>query len=95
MAWRIEIDKDVQRSMKKLDRQVAKRIVAKLREVSQLEDPRSMGKALVGNLAGLWRYRVGDYRIVCDIEDGVLVVLVVDVEHRGKVYKQVDRTPNR
>lgn len=87
MAWRIEIDKDVQREMKKLDRQVTKRITAKLREVSQLDDPRSMGKGLTGNLAGLWRYRVGDYRIVCDIEDGVLVILVVDVAHRSKVYK--------
>ena len=49
MAWRIEIDKDVQRSMRKLDRQIAKRIVAKLREISQLEDPRSMGKGLTEN----------------------------------------------
>mgnify|MGYP002518915996 FL=1 len=88
MAWRIEIDKDVQRSMKKLDRETARRIIAKLREISQLEDPRSTGKALVGNLAGLWRYRVGDYRIICDIEDGVLVILVVDIAHRSKVYKR-------
>ena len=69
MAWRIEIDKDVQRSMKKLDKQIAKRIVAKLHEISQLEDPRSMGKGLTENKSGLWRYRVGDYRIVADIED--------------------------
>lgn len=88
MAWRIEVDKDVQRAMKKLDRQVAKRITSKLREISQLEDPRSMGKALVGNMAGLWRYRVGDYRIVCDIEDDVLLVLVVDVAHRSEVYRR-------
>lgn len=88
MAWRIEIDKDVQRSMKKLDKQVAKRIVAKLREISQLEDPRSTGKALVGNMAGLWRYRVGDYRIVCDIEDGVLLILVIDVAHRSEIYRR-------
>lgn len=74
--------------MKKLDRHVAKRIIAKLRESSQLEDPRSTGKALVGNLAGLWRYRVGDYQIVCDIEDEVLLILVVDVAHRSKVYKR-------
>ena len=87
MAWRIEIDKGVQRSMKRLDRNVAKRIIAKLREISQLEDPRSTGKALAGNLAGLWRYRVGDYRIVCDIEDEVLLILVIDVAHRSKVYK--------
>lgn len=88
MAWRIEIDKDVQREMKKLDKQVAKRITAKLREVSQLDDPRSMGKGLTGNLSGLWRYRVGDYRIICDIEDGVLLILVVDVAHRREVYKR-------
>lgn len=88
MAWRIEIDKDVQRSMKKLDKQIAKRIVAKLHEISQLEDPRSMGKALTGNLAGVWRYRVGDYRILCDINDGRLVILVVDVAHRREVYKR-------
>ena len=87
MAWRIEVDKGVQRSMKKLDKQTAKRITDKLREISQLEDPRSMGKALVGNMAGLWRYRVGDYRIVCAIEDGILVILVVDVAHRREVYK--------
>lgn len=88
MAWRIEIDKDVQRSMKKLDKQIARRIVAKLHEISQLEDPRSMGKALTGNLAGVWRYRVGDYRILCDINDGRLVILVVDVAHRREVYKR-------
>ena len=88
MAWRIEIDKDVQREMKKLDKQVAKRITAELREVSQLDDPRSMGKGLTGNLAGLWRYRVGDYRIICDIEDGVFLILVVDVAHRREVYKR-------
>ena len=88
MAWKIEIDKGVQRSMKKLDRNVAKRIIAKLKEISQLEDPRSTGKALVGNLAELWRYRVGDYRIVCDIEDEVLLILVIDIAHRSKVYKR-------
>lgn len=57
MAWRIEIDKDVQRSMKKLDKQIARRIVAKLHEISQLEDPRSMGKGLTENKSGLWRYK--------------------------------------
>lgn len=88
MAWRIEIDRDVQRSMKRLDRQTAGRIVSKLREISQLDDPRSMGKGLVGNMAGLWRYRVGDYRIICDIEDGKLLVLVVDVAHRSEVYRR-------
>ena len=73
--------------MKKLDKTAAKRITSKLRQVSQLDDPRSIGKALVGNFAGLWRYRVGDYRIICDIEDEILLVLVVDVAHRSKIYR--------
>lgn len=88
MAWRIEINKDVQRSMRKLDKETARRITSKLREVSKLDDPRSMGKALTGQLSGLWRYRVGDWRIICDIEDDVLVVLVVDVAHRSEAYRR-------
>ena len=77
--------KDAQ--LAKKDEQIAKRIVAKLHEISQLENPRSMGKGLTENKSGLWRYRVGDYRIVVDIEDDVLVILVVDVDHRSRVYR--------
>jgi mRNA interferase RelE/StbE len=95
LAWTIKIDKDVQRSMKKLDKQIAKRITTKLREISQLENPRQQGKGLTGNLSGLWRYRVGDYRIVADIEDNVLVILVVDIEHRSKVYKRKKNTKKK
>ena len=75
--------------MGKLDKQTAKRITSKLREISQLDNPRSMGKALSSNKTGFWRYRVGDYRIICDIEDEVLVILVVEVNHRSKVYATV------
>ena len=71
-----------------MDKQTARRIRNELVEIAKLEDPRSRGKALTGNLAGLWRYRVGDYRIICDIEDGVLVILVVDVAHRREVYQR-------
>ena len=88
MAWTIEVSEKAVRALRKMDKQVARRIRDELAEIAKLEDPRSMGKALVGNLAGLWRYRVGDYRIVCDIEDGVLVILVVDVAHRREVYKR-------
>ena len=87
MAWQIKINKNIQRELGKLDKQTAKRITSKLREISQLDNPRGMGKALIGNKAGFWRYRVGDYRIICDIEDEVLVILVVEVNHRSKVYK--------
>lgn len=74
--------------MRKLDRPTAGRVLGELEEIANLDDPRSRGKALTGNLAGLWRYRVGDYRVVCDIEDGVLVILVVDVAHRREVYRR-------
>lgn len=71
-----------------MDKQTARRIRNELVEIAKLEDPRSRGKAPTGNLAGLWRYRVGDYRIICDIEDGVLLTLVVDVAHRREVYQR-------
>ena len=88
MAWTIRVSDKAVRDLRKLDRQVARRIRDELSEIAGLDDPRSRGKALVGNLAGLWRYRVGDYRVICDIEDEVLVVLVVGVAHRSKVYRR-------
>lgn len=88
MAWTIEVSEKAVRALRKMDKQAARRIRDELAEIAKLEDPRSRGKALVGNLAGLWRYRVGDYRIICDIEDGRLVILVVDVAHRREVYRR-------
>jgi mRNA interferase RelE/StbE len=57
------------------------------RLLKETEDPRQRGKALAANLAGLWRYRVGDYRVICLIEDEQLVVLVVGVSHRSEAYR--------
>lgn len=88
MAWRIRFSKEADKSLRKLDRRVSARILDELEEVSRFDDPRTRGKALIGNLAGLWRYRVGDYRVVCDIEDEVLVILVVGVAHRSSVYRR-------
>ncbi len=88
MAWTIDVSERAVRALRKMDKQAARRIRDELEGIAELDDPRSRGKALVGNLAGLWRYRVGDYRIVCDIEDGVLVILVVDVAHRREVYRR-------
>lgn len=88
MAWMIDVSEKAVRALRKMDKQAARRIRDELEEIAKLEDPRSRGKALVGNLAGLWRYRVGDYRIICDIEDGRLVILVVDVAHRREVYRR-------
>ena len=79
---------DADKARRKLDRGIAARIFEELDEIAKLEDPRVRGKSLTGNLAGVWRYRVGDYRILCDIDDGRLVILVVDVAHRREVYKR-------
>ena len=75
--------------LRKLDRQAARRILDYMDErIAPLEDPRSTGKALTGPLGELWRYRVGDLRVICDIEDGALLVLVVRIGKRSEVYRQ-------
>ena len=89
MAWTIELSGAAEKALKKLDRQAAQRITGFLRErVADGEGPRSTGKALQGPLAGVWRYRVGDFRIICEIEDGKLVVLVLTIGHRSDVYRR-------
>lgn len=89
MAWRIEFEDVAMKELAKLDKPVARRIVAFLRErVAVLDDPRSIGEALRGSKLGeFWKYRVGDYRIITNIEDGVMRVLVLKVGNRREVYK--------
>ena len=87
MAWRIEWDQRALRDAESLDHEVRKRITRYLRErIATDENPRRFGKPLTGDKAGLWRYRVGDYRMVCRIEQERLVVLVITVGHRKEVY---------
>lgn len=65
-----------------------KRIVSFLQDrIQAAENPRTSGKALQGNLSGLWRYRVGDYRLLCRVEDEELVVLVIEIGHRREIYR--------
>lgn len=88
MAWTIEYAKTARDQLRKLDKKIALRIVDYLeKRVAPLEDPRQTGKALHGSLGDLWRYRVGDYRIICDIRDRLLVVLVLQVGNRSDVYR--------
>ena len=86
MAWEIRFSPRASKAFKKLDTSERRRISKFLREVAVLEDPRSRGKAMTANKAGLWRWRVGDYRVVADIVDDRVVVVVVDVGHRSKIY---------
>ena len=89
MAWQIEFDDAAKKDLAKLDKQVARRLIAFLRErVAVLDDPRSVGEALKGSKLGeLWKYRVGDYRIISSIEDGALRILVVKIGNRREVYR--------
>ncbi len=89
MAWRIELTAGAKKQLAKLDRGEAKRITTHVRErLATLEDPRSKGKALTGpRLGAYWRYRIGDYRLICDIQDGALLILVIDIGKRKEIYR--------
>jgi mRNA interferase RelE/StbE len=89
MAWRIEYSKDADKEIAKLDKPIAQRIIRFMgSRVAKLENPRSIGQALAGSTLGnFWKYRVGDYRIIADIQDGKLIVQVVRVGNRREVYR--------
>jgi len=87
MAWKVEISRLAEQQLDDLDKPVSQRILRFLRErVEKLDNPRQIGDPLKGPLRDYWRYRVGDYRIVCLLEYERLVVLVLRVGHRREVY---------
>ncbi|HQC71565.1 MAG TPA: type II toxin-antitoxin system RelE/ParE family toxin [Candidatus Competibacteraceae bacterium] len=87
MPWIVELTKSAADALDKLDTATRNRIRRFLRERLQgADNPRQWGKALTGRYAGLWRYRLGDYRLVCQLQDARLVVLVVQVARRDKAY---------
>ena len=88
MAWAIEYAETARKQLRKLDKAAARRIVDFMDErVAPSADPRGLGKALKGTLGDLWRYRVGDFRVFCDIQDAVLTVLVLQIGNRREVYR--------
>jgi mRNA interferase RelE/StbE len=89
MAWKIEFDPIARRELEKLDKPVSRRILKFLYErVAKLDKPRTIGSRLQGTLREFWKYRVGDYRVICSLEHDRLVVLVLRVGHRREVYKR-------
>ena len=90
MAWRIELADSAAKQLGKLDPQVASRILTFLRDrIAPLEDPRAIGEALRGKeLGDFWKYRVGDWRIIADLDDGVMLVTVVRIGNRREVYRR-------
>jgi mRNA interferase RelE/StbE len=88
LAWRIEITRTATKQITKLDQQPQKSILRFLRErLAGAENPRQWGRALQGEKRGLWRYRVGDYRLICDIQDQKITILVLELGHRKDVYR--------
>lgn len=87
MGYSVVLTGDVLRQLKKLDKPIARRITDYLAEVGAMVDPCSRGKGLAGDRAGFWRYRVGDYRVICELHDVELVILALEVGHRSSVYE--------
>lgn len=89
MAWKIEVSPFADRELAKLDPQHSRRILKFLNErIAKLDDPRSIGKAMQGSFLGdFWGYRVGDYRLICTIDDKRIVVLLLRVGHRRQIYR--------
>ena len=89
MAWTIDYTETARKQLRKLDQQTARRIVDFMdARIATQEDPRRPGKALTGPMLGAyWRYRVGDCRIICDIHDQVLCILVIEIANRREIYR--------
>ena len=83
---KVVLTETFKKQLKKLDAAISKRVLDYLEQIELLDNPRSRGKALTSNLSGLWRYRVGDYRILCRIRDDKLIITVIEIEHRSMVY---------
>ncbi|MBN2400009.1 MAG: type II toxin-antitoxin system RelE/ParE family toxin [Candidatus Aminicenantes bacterium] len=88
MAWQIEFDSEAADDLGKLDRDIQRRIIRYLRDrIATENDPRRFGAPLRRELSGLWKYRVGDYRLICRIERKKLIVYVIRIGHRREIYK--------
>lgn len=88
MGYKVRVDTDADRVLEKMDAGVRKRLYKSLLRIEQLDDPRSRGHALTGPLKGYWTYPLHeDWRAVCDIQDNIVTVLVLDIGHRSSIYR--------
>lgn len=86
--WALQTSPQFDKAARRLDRPVLTRIKTYLEEVCQLDDPRQRGKGLTADLAGYWRYRIGDWRVVVEIRDQELVLIAIGLGHRSEIYRQ-------
>lgn len=87
MNWNLRFSQPADKSLRKLDKSDSSRIIRELELISTLDNPLTKGHALKGNFRGLWSYRIGDYRAVCLIKHDKLIILVIDIDHRSRVYR--------
>ena len=88
MTYRLVVSDKVKKQLKKMDKHVRLMLAKDMKKhLDGVENPRQMGKALTGQFKGLWRYRIGNYRVICDIIDDDLVILAIEVGHRKDIYK--------
>ena len=86
-SWKAEFTPEARRQFERLDRSVQRRIQTYLNENVLAGDPRRFGRALRGDMSGLWRYRVGDFRLIAKLEDAILTVVIIKTGHRGVIYE--------
>ncbi len=85
--WKVSFTEEADKALSKLDKPVRERIRKFARDLERLQNPRLRGEALTGNLSDFWKYRIGDYRLICRLHDEELIILVVKIGHRSSVYK--------
>lgn len=88
MIWEVKYLPNPRKILKKLDSSTKIKIFSYIKKLSIEKDPTVFGKALFNNIRGLWRFRVGDYRIICEIRKKEIAILVIDIQHRSSVYKR-------
>lgn len=87
MAYNVLFSKEADRGLEKLDQQIRIKVVDYLEKVASSEDPKAFAKPLKHKFKGLWRYRIGDYRVICEIKDKEFVIFAISIDHRRKVYE--------
>jgi len=87
MLWIVEVKGKAAKTLTQIDKPIRNRIIDYLKQLEAVDNPRIQGKALTGKYSGLWRYRVGDYRLICQIKDKEIIILVLDIDHRKDIYR--------
>ncbi|ABF34992.1 RelE-domain protein [Streptococcus dysgalactiae subsp. equisimilis GGS_124] len=89
MTYKLVVSDEVKKQLKKMDKHVGLMLAKDMKKrLDGLNNPRQFGKALTGQYKGLWRYRVGNYRVICDIVDNEMIILALEVGHRKEIYKR-------